>query len=98
MSVNGIVEQYIRKELVPIMKQVIFNMSNITVNDSDIDQDFLINFFNQMKAVNYEHWKEVVKCGLEKFSHDNSIPVENIKDNLSKNTNNQLNNLVYECL
>ena len=97
MSPNKLIEKFIHVELGPIIKQVIFNMSNVTVNDSDMNEDFLINFFNQMKLRNYNEWKEVVKCGFEKFLDEHSIPIENIKNNSNEETN-ELYKLVYECL
>lgn len=100
MSVNKVVEKYIHTELTPIIKQVIFNMSNVNINDSDMNEEFLINFFNQMKMTNFDQWKEVVKCGLDKFLHDNSIPIDNFKESFKENLkeNDILNNLVYDCL
>lgn len=100
MSVNKVIEKYIHTELSPIIKQVIFNMSNVTITESDMNEEFLINFFNQMKTGNFDQWKEVVKCGLDKFLHTNSIPIENFKEIFKKNLkeNDILNNLVYECI
>lgn len=70
-----VVKTFVYKELKPIMKNVVFNMSNVTVDEENINEDFIVNFFKEIRQSMNNQWKEVVKCGLEKYCNDHNLEI-----------------------
>ena len=78
-----VVNSFVYKELRPIMKNVVFNMSNVTVDEEKINEDFIVNFFKEIRQSMNSQWKEVVKCGLEKYCNDHNLEILS-KDDFEK--------------